>query len=112
MLQRWVAKLDEYGTQATSGTLKIQVNYTSVESSGPDPHHLDADPEPVFHLDADPDSDPVPRQGDANLRPLVLNFDFDADADLDTDPAFDFDADLCPAFYCESGSGFGSSFPK
>ncbi len=85
MLQRWVAKLDEYGTQATSGTLKI---------SGPDQHHFNSYPDTRrlltwcgsgtgfslwcgsvslsdFQFHADPDSDPVPRQGDANLRPLV-----------------------------------------
>jgi hypothetical protein len=32
-----------------------------------DPHHLDADPDPVFHFDADPDADPDP------------TFKFDAD---------------------------------
>ncbi len=47
MLQRWVAKLDEYGTQANSGTLKNRLNKVA------DPYtssHFDADPEPLFHF--------------------------------------------------------------
>ncbi len=46
-----------------------------------DPHHLNADPDPGFHLNANPnpdlafhsnaDPDPAPRQSDRNLRPLV-----------------------------------------
>ncbi len=45
----------------------------------PDPHHVDADPDPAFHFSADADldfhfdadMDPAPYPSDANLRPLV-----------------------------------------
>ena len=35
-------------------------NHGFETTSGADPEHFDADPDPPFHVDADPDPDPVP----------------------------------------------------
>jgi hypothetical protein len=58
------------------------VVYVSVE----DPHHVDADPDPVFHFQADPDPDLDPifhSVVDSDSNP-DLNFQFDADPDPTT----------------------------
>ncbi len=49
-----------------------------------DPHHFNADPDPVFHFNADPD----PFHSNANPDPFHSN--------ANQDPAFHFDADADP----------------
>ncbi len=95
---------------------------TRTVSSVAGPHHLGADPNPVFHFDADPDptfySDAypdltfkfirirIPPLFSPDLEPLMLHnnpprlppFHFDADPD----PAFHFDADPEPAFHFDA----------
>jgi hypothetical protein len=87
------------------------LNFTVAD---PDPHYLNADRDPAFHINTDPDPDfhfnaepdPAPLQSNGNLRPRVdspprlhLNFYLNADPDLDfyyyadSDPASKTNAD-------------------
>ncbi len=59
---------------------KYRYRYLSTATSVADPHHVDADPDPAFHLDAKPDPDNT----------------FHSDADLDPDPTLKLDPDPDP----------------
>ncbi len=59
--------------------------YLSTAASVADPHHVDADPDPAFHLDAKPEPDNT----------------FHSDADLDPDPTLKLDPDPTTIFLAD-----------
>jgi hypothetical protein len=77
-----------------------------LQSSGADPHHLDADPDPacnfgadpdpIFHFDADPDSSFQIKVQNFWLVICKSGYHFDADPD----PTFQFDVDPCGSGSC------------